>query len=564
MDDIFPPVKRAWLTDADIREAMAPPWEKKSWGRDKPKPHVRESMQSKFVSSEEAVVESSNGGTCLPNGTTLEMDIDVDGRNDGAAGAQENRSPRETPTKIQHKSTSIEANAGEGPSDSNVSNNYGVDGADDMILDPTADGGTQEAWTDRKTGGTANPDTIRQDALNASGDQDEADYLSSPAESEDSQAQRASNGAKDRPAQVETIPMNIPLPPKSRVNSGVIRNGNGSGTTRDAFMLPYMANSFHGPLHFPHHNAPIHNVLTQTVPTHTVPAYTIPTHTVPTHTIPTHTVPTHIVPIHNTPIHNIPTHHTPINKAYTIRPRDAMEVAIALELALGERKRIFDLVCVGFGPASLAIAIAIADKWAKSSRPLPKVLFIEKQPAFAWHSGMQVPSAKMQISFLKDLATPRDPTSPFTFLNYLHMKNRLAAFTNLSTFMPSRMEFEDYMQWCASFFGGVVKYHTEVQSVEPEALNEISKKVPAFKVKFKANNNLNDSVIARHVVIAVGGKPYVPPDLVPFTTGISPRVTHSTHYTSWIKMHNSRVRNKSFKTIVASLIRGRTYPADRS
>ncbi len=110
---------------------------------------------------------------------------------------------------------------------------------------------------------------------------------------------------------------------------------------------------------------------------------------------------------------------------------------------------VADLVCVGFGPASLAIAIAMHDaleaKDPLVTRRQPKVRFVERQERFAWHAGMLLNGAKMQITFVKDLATLRNPRSQFTFLNYLHNKNRLVQFTNLGTFLPQRIEYEDYM-----------------------------------------------------------------------------------------------------------------------
>ncbi|WP_283812081.1 SidA/IucD/PvdA family monooxygenase [Bradyrhizobium archetypum] len=44
---------------------------------------------------------------------------------------------------------------------------------------------------------------------------------------------------------------------------------------------------------------------------------------------------------------------------------------------------------------------------------------------------MLLPGSDMQISFLKDLVSLRDPTSPFTFLNYLHKRGRFAGFHQL-------------------------------------------------------------------------------------------------------------------------------------
>lgn len=175
---------------------------------------------------------------------------------------------------------------------------------------------------------------------------------------------------------------------------------------------------------------------------------------------------------------------------------------------------ILDLICIGFGPASLAIAIALHDA-AKTNTSLQtasrKVLFLEKQAQFAWHAGMQLPGAKMQISFLKDLATPRDPTSRFTFLNYLFENGRLNHFINLGTFLPTRLEYEDYLRWCADHFEreGNVAYSMDVEDVRVGERNA-DMKVTSFVVTARNDVGKLVSRKARRVVIAVGGRPVTP------------------------------------------------------
>ncbi|KKA20884.1 hypothetical protein T310_5100 [Rasamsonia emersonii CBS 393.64] len=192
---------------------------------------------------------------------------------------------------------------------------------------------------------------------------------------------------------------------------------------------------------------------------------------------------------------------------------------------------LHDLICVGFGPASLAIAIALHDaldpRLSRSpARGHPKVCFLEKQEQFSWHSGMLLPGSKMQISFIKDLATLRDPRSEFTFLNYLHNKGRLVRFSNLGTFLPSRLEFEDYMRWCAERFKNVVAYGQEVLEVVPAKPQPGSSVVDAFIVFSKdVRTGVISARRARHVVIAVGGKPKIPPNLPSH-----PRIMHSSAY----------------------------------
>ncbi|KAI0899075.1 L-ornithine 5-monooxygenase [Annulohypoxylon nitens] len=191
---------------------------------------------------------------------------------------------------------------------------------------------------------------------------------------------------------------------------------------------------------------------------------------------------------------------------------------------------VHDLVCVGFGPASLAIAVALHDSIDRGSlaktgdASAPKVLFLEKQPKFAWHAGMLLPGAKMQISFIKDMASLRDPTSQFTFLNYLHKNDRLVEFTNLNTFLPARVEYEDYLRWCASFFNDVVQYNTEVVSVSP---NKTSDSVSTFTVTSKnVKTGALTSYTAKNVLLAIGGQASIPKCL----PSNHPRVIHSSQY----------------------------------
>ena len=194
--------------------------------------------------------------------------------------------------------------------------------------------------------------------------------------------------------------------------------------------------------------------------------------------------------------------------------------------------KLHDLICVGFGPASLAVAIALHDTLDSrhSCRPSmqhsPKVCFLEKQEQFSWHSGMLVPGSRMQISFIKDLATLRNPRSEFTFLNYLRNQGRLTQFVNLGTFLPARLEFEDYLRWCAERFQDVVAYGQEVVQVAPDKTDSESSVIDCFAV---LSRNVKTGVFsvnrARHVVIAVGGNPRIP---APFPN--DPRVIHSSAY----------------------------------
>lgn len=116
----------------------------------------------------------------------------------------------------------------------------------------------------------------------------------------------------------------------------------------------------------------------------------------------------------------------------------------------------------------------------------------------------------MQISFLKDLATPRDPTSPFSFVKYLQEKKRFNEFLNLGTFLPTRLEYDDYMRWCAEKFLSTTTFNAEVERVEPY-WNSDGSKVNFFTVTYKNRRTCDVyKTKARHVVISAGGKPNMP------------------------------------------------------
>jgi len=118
------------------------------------------------------------------------------------------------------------------------------------------------------------------------------------------------------------------------------------------------------------------------------------------------------------------------------------------------------------GPSNLALAIALSDRDQKAG-PKCRFHFIEKQPKvyLAWrHVAAR---GRHADSFLKDLVSLRNPTSPLTFINYLHTKGRLEAFINCRTFYPSRTEFNDYLRWVAGHFRNVCSYGEATVAVEP-------------------------------------------------------------------------------------------------
>ncbi|MEO3974466.1 lysine N(6)-hydroxylase/L-ornithine N(5)-oxygenase family protein [Streptomyces sp. CAU 1734] len=172
-----------------------------------------------------------------------------------------------------------------------------------------------------------------------------------------------------------------------------------------------------------------------------------------------------------------------------------------------------DLVGIGFGPANLALAIAM-DEHNGRCAPDDRLssAFVERQADFGWHRGMLLEGATMQVSFLKDLATMRDPGSRFTFLRYLHDRGRLADFINQKSFFPTRLEFHDYLGWCAEEFRDRVSYGREAVAVRP-VRGTGDGTVDGFEVVTRpaGGPGAEEVVRARNIVLGTGLTPQLPP-----------------------------------------------------
>ncbi|MFF3374945.1 lysine N(6)-hydroxylase/L-ornithine N(5)-oxygenase family protein [Streptomyces sp. NPDC002680] len=188
-----------------------------------------------------------------------------------------------------------------------------------------------------------------------------------------------------------------------------------------------------------------------------------------------------------------------------------------------EPDAIHDVLGIGFGPSNLALAIAIAEHNAQAA-PEERIRaeFLERQPRFGWHRGMLIDDATMQVSFLKDLVTMRNPTSDFSFLCFLRDRGRLVDFLNAKTLFPLRIEFHEYFEWAAGRVADQVTYDAEVVSVEP-VLTEDGE-VRWFDVVSRVPGRPERTVVrrARNISVAVGLEPHVPPG-----TALSDRIWHN-------------------------------------
>ncbi|OIK24610.1 lysine N(6)-hydroxylase/L-ornithine N(5)-oxygenase family protein [Streptomyces malaysiense] len=193
--------------------------------------------------------------------------------------------------------------------------------------------------------------------------------------------------------------------------------------------------------------------------------------------------------------------------------------------ALPESSRIHDLVGIGLGPFNLGLACL--------TEPIAELdaVFLESKPDFEWHAGMFLDGAHLQTPFMSDLVTLADPTSPYSFLNYLKEKGRLYSFYIRENFYPLRVEYDDYCRWAAGKLSGV-RFGTTV--------TEVSYEDGVYAVRTEAG----DTVRARHLVLGTGTVPYLPESC----RDLGGDLLHTSRYTH----RKTELRRKKSITVVGS------------
>jgi L-ornithine N5-monooxygenase len=181
--------------------------------------------------------------------------------------------------------------------------------------------------------------------------------------------------------------------------------------------------------------------------------------------------------------------------------------------------REVELLAVGAGPSNLALAVALeelAPDLAANS------LIIERAPAVGWQPGLLLPWAKSQASFIKDLVTLRNPSSEFSFLNYLFTVGRLDDFINMGSFTPYRQEISEYFAWVANSLPSVgLRLNCGCRSIDP--IRDTSGELTGWRTLLDDGTTIS----SRYLVIGIGRDPYVPPVFA----GLPGRhLVHSTRY----------------------------------
>ncbi|WP_030200935.1 lysine N(6)-hydroxylase/L-ornithine N(5)-oxygenase family protein [Streptomyces sp. NRRL S-87] len=148
---------------------------------------------------------------------------------------------------------------------------------------------------------------------------------------------------------------------------------------------------------------------------------------------------------------------------------------------------------VGVGPANLSLASLL------HGRPEVPNLFVDRKESFTWHDGQQIPGTTLQVSQFKDLVSLADPSSPFSFLSYLHEKGRVYHFLNARFDDVPRREFRNYLAWAS---------RRNENIAFGETVREVAFDDEANRFTVRTDRR---TATADNVVVGIGSRPWIPP-----------------------------------------------------
>ncbi|WP_457808790.1 lysine N(6)-hydroxylase/L-ornithine N(5)-oxygenase family protein [Kushneria sp. EE4] len=196
------------------------------------------------------------------------------------------------------------------------------------------------------------------------------------------------------------------------------------------------------------------------------------------------------------------------------------------------QSRIHDFIAIGLGPFNLGLA-CLTD-------PIDDLdgLFLERRSSFNWHPGLLLEDATLQTPFMADLVTLADPTSRFSFLNYLKARGRLYNFYIREHFFVLRHEYNQYCQWVTTRLE-TLRFNHDVARVDYDAAQG------CYHVH--SRDTLSGEMRchrARRLVLGTGTEPMIPD----CCNGDRERLVHAANYLE----HKAALQAKPSITLVGS------------
>lgn len=161
-----------------------------------------------------------------------------------------------------------------------------------------------------------------------------------------------------------------------------------------------------------------------------------------------------------------------------------------------------DAVCIGFGPAGIALSCVFEDA-REAGSPLGELsmCFLEAAHDTQWHRELLLSGTDINHHVFRDLVTPRNPRSRFSFAMYLKDQGRMFDFGLLGR-PASRHEWSDYLRWVSAQVDGQTQFNAPVREILP-----VMEEGRLSRVQIETPNG---RVETRNIVLSSGSAPHIP------------------------------------------------------
>ncbi|MEN9391366.1 MAG: hypothetical protein RL017_664 [Pseudomonadota bacterium] len=158
---------------------------------------------------------------------------------------------------------------------------------------------------------------------------------------------------------------------------------------------------------------------------------------------------------------------------------------------------ILDFIGIGFGPANIALAIQLQESNLENKL---NYFFVESSEDSMWQRDMLISGSAIQNVPVRDLITPINPQSHYSFINYLHKNGRYFKYYGTGLQYPLRQDYALYINWCAEHFKNKVHYQETVLNIEISECGSY----------YTVQTNLA-TYYAKIVVVGTGRSLFIPP-----------------------------------------------------
>ena len=178
-----------------------------------------------------------------------------------------------------------------------------------------------------------------------------------------------------------------------------------------------------------------------------------------------------------------------------------------------------DAVCIGFGPAGIALACAFEDA-RETDAPLGRLSlrYLEAAHDTQWHRELLLSGTDINHHVFRDLVTPRNPRSRFSFAMYLKDKGRMFDFGLLGR-PASRHEWSDYLGWVSAQVDRDTHFNAPVSEILPV--------MDAGRLSHVRIDTPTESFVTRNVVLSSGSAPRIPEA---FQALLGPTLFHTSQF----------------------------------